>query len=361
MKALHPSRGTRLPAGFTMIELIAVLAVMAILISLAGSSAYVRLRQGYRDQEKANLDALAGALTNVARSTRYIPSSNTWGATLAAQLVLAEVKVTNNISGNNRSFLVDPGINVTLPYTQTGTGIGSFTTTGGGGTAPANLRFIFLSSLADPIPSLTGITFDTIWNTADDALPTGWPSTWKGAGADLKIRRVDLRTLLVRLVLSNLDASNDARWQIDGASGVLILPASTQKVAWYFDGSFVSLYDSTGTLFAREVLHSDTSFVYQYNQWGRHLTSNGLGPTGDFGQKIDSFLATAAVPIGSSRFGADQQAVVDEMFAFLRSYGLWGNAGFPVGGSTSAQQVPEMRQLNDCQARLDHFSYNLAK
>ena len=40
---------------------------------------------------------------------------------MAAQLVLAEVKVTNNISGNNRSFLVDPGINVTLHDTVVAT------------------------------------------------------------------------------------------------------------------------------------------------------------------------------------------------------------------------------------------------
>ena len=273
---------------------------------------------------------------------------------------MADIQISQNTMGNTRTLLVDPSINITLPYTQTGTGIGSFTTTGGGGTAPANLRFIFLSSVGEALPSLSGITFDTIWNTADGALPAGWPSSWKSEAADLKIRRVDLLGVLVRLVLNNVDANNDGTWKIDSASSTLTLPACTQKIAWYFDGSNVSLYDSGGSLIGTEVLHNDTSYSYEWAQWRRHLESNGQGPTSGMNQVADNFLA-AGVSSASTRYGADPQAVADEMFNYLKAYTYWAQSSFYVGSNSVVTLGPELRQLNDAYVRLTNFTANLIK
>lgn len=374
MKTLHPGRGSGLSVGFTVIELVAVLSVIAILVGLGGSSAYVRLRQGTRDREAIALDTLAAGMTNAARIARYIPSTSDWVATLAARLDCAEVQVSANASGNARVYMVDPAINVTLPYSQTGAGMSSSTAPGSVAAPPGGLRFLFLSSTADPLPSLTGITFDTLWNTVAGTLPTGWPGSWKGEAADLQIRRVDLRGQMMRLILNNVDATTGAIWQIDGAPGTLTLPGSTQKSAWYFDGSFVSLHDSAGVLSSRYVLKADTSYTFQSGSWSPHLTSNGEGPGVDICDKAAVHLAKPPAPFRSDRCGANPRAVVEEMCNYLRNYNRWSNDGFKRADDANDsdddnnhdhndpdQQSPRYRNSRECQDRVRTFCKNACK
>ena len=82
-----------------------------------------------------------------------------------------------------------------------------------------------------------------------------------------------------------------------------------------------------------------------------------------FGALVEQFR-NCATP-ADARYGASPQAVVEEFFTYLYSYGVWaGGSGaavppFATGGSGTGQQAPTYQVLKDCQTRLGQFSGNL--
>ncbi len=96
------------PRGFSLMELIGVLAVIAL---LAASLVPTLIRQmdriaGY--QESAALKSLGDALNQSIRRNRYIPSHTDWASTVATESGVAVSNVTTNGRKQPRFFLIDP-------------------------------------------------------------------------------------------------------------------------------------------------------------------------------------------------------------------------------------------------------------
>jgi prepilin-type N-terminal cleavage/methylation domain-containing protein len=237
MKAIRPPQhvspaanpaGSGRQHGFSAIELLGVLTIMAMLAGMALMSAQQQVKLAGRESEGNSMNSLADAMTNRVKASLSIPSPANWQPLVAERIGISAAEANVNRSGNSRVLLADPAVvlgeegqTVPLPYAQSV--IGS--------RRPRNVRFILLSSLTDPIPASvvttygSASTFAALWNTAEGTIPTGWPTSWKGDNDDLQIRRIDLTGLFHRLVLYNLDINNEAKWTLEAADDIGVLDA----------------------------------------------------------------------------------------------------------------------------------------
>ena len=129
--------------------------------------------------------------------------------------------------------------------------------------------------------------------------------------------------------------------------------------AWYLHGTAINLHFNDSSVQGREFITDDVSYTYENGRWGRYLIYGWQNVSGAFGVLVDQFLATSAPPPYADQFGATQQAIANEMYAYLWTYGVWATNGWFKGGSSSSQQGPDYRGLSEDQARLNSFSYNI--
>ena len=295
------SQPRRRSAGFTLVELLGVLAVMALLSAIVVASALKQLKQGQRDSENKSLDGLADAFTNLVKGTYTVQSATNWVSPLAVQLSLPPKLVGTNLSGNARVIWMDPTMQLgattnapTFPFVQ---GIA------GSAVQPSNVRFLIISSLTDPLPSLSGLAFSNVWNTAvntqahrlADKLDRARTRIWRS-------ERIALHGLFYRLMLNNLDPTNAATWTLSSSATNTTLASGARLETWVLDGTTVSLTDLSGMLSIRDILRADDSYVYEGGKWLRRVSkgAGGGSSTGAFGSLIDQFLA-APVPAGANK------------------------------------------------------------
>lgn len=408
MKTL-PSRTRRVIAGaglragraggFTLLEFIAVLAILVFLATVVGLNVLERMKRAARQAEAISMETMVGALrTNILR-TKQIPTAANWPQAIANELGVPVSRVQKTRPGFNRLFREDPNLQIgaatnlirRLPFTQTANG----------SIEPVNPRLVMASTLGGALPSVptTTTAFNELWATARNAVPATWTS-WRGPADDLRIERLDLRGLFCRVVLNNLDPLSVAPYSIgigasaaspppmseftmmglvapmvgepppvggggggSGGSGLVKIPSGGRFEAWFLATTALNLHYADESLQAREFLRDDVSYVFENGRWSRYLNYGKRPPLSGFGLLVEQFR-TSALPT-APKFGANQQAVVEELFTYLYTYGMWaaGNppltAPFEVGGSTSAQQVPAYQALLDCQKRLEIITANL--
>jgi type II secretory pathway pseudopilin PulG len=369
--------------GFTMIEMIGVLAVLAILATIIISATPRQLDIAAGNLESTNLVNYANALQNSILRNRYIPGTSDVTNAIATELGMDVKDVSINARYNTRAFLFDPDFqfytnrDLTTPLVHGGQPWqqnigGAFLVPAGGAygagsnNPPQKPRIIILSSLTKALPSglgtMTANDFDQIWGAADGTVPGAAPfSTWTGAGDDLKIQRLNLGPLFVHLILYNYNAPSPGLGQYTTDSdrpGATIMQVTNSNYGvdtYFLRGTMLGLLKSTNlssTLDSNQILTRDTSFAYVQDIWRSSINlGEGIDPNAAlFGKSLWAVAQTfQASPYNTNAVGAPKvtpPTVVTNIFLYMSNYVNWAALGFPYGNNiaTSPSNVTRAAQ-----------------
>ncbi|MCX8107572.1 MAG: type II secretion system GspH family protein, partial [Verrucomicrobiae bacterium] len=322
--------------GFTLIEFIGVLAILTIIGTIVTENVLARIARQVRETEASNLAAFGDALRKSIIRTKRIQGAGELPAQMAEELALPVSQVVVNRQGYTRYFFVHPEFRVGLTNSS---GLPYVQSVDGSQVEPANCKVLLISS-AGPIPDgvipeeINTAVFTNLWNVGDQ---------WDALARDVKIHRVELRDLFHRVILSNLDPIQQAIYAVGNVR--TNIPPGTYKESWFIDTTALDLHMADGTLQTTVIVREDVSYVFENGRWNRHVTMGRRSPsaTRSFGGWVEQFLNVATNP--GSKFSAEQQDVVNEMYNFLWYVAAWAEAGFPTDerGGSPRPQIPEWR------------------
>lgn len=323
--------------GFSLLELIGVLAVISILASILAPSAIRQIDSAVARHETSQLAAIESGLRNAIVRSRQIPNESEWVAYVANELGWPTEDVLKNPRQTERIYLIDGALKVgpnegTLPYVQTGSGTDE----------PQSPRIAILSSLnpAKQIPVTNGVLeaarFEEIWNTAESSVPPGWTGLWeaKNAGEELKIQRIHLGSLFHRVILNSY--GTPAPFFAIGNSD----PHSVSQdgfSSYYIEGTMLKLFDNNEVLETQQIIRTAASFIYEEGTWNgrvfRGLRSNN-----------DDFYLAHELFLRSAEGSASREDFVTALTRYFTSYKDWADSQFPPGETpafTALQQAEE--------------------
>jgi len=335
----HLSARTRSGAAFTLLELLGAFAIIALLLGVVAQSALARMQQANRDNESAQLTRIVGALERGISHTLVVPGPSQWVAAVAAELAQPASEISTNRQGEPRILLVDPRIEIgpiaggILPYAQSAAGTRS----------PQRVRFLLVTSVGTPLPELSGVTFDALWDAPEGALPSSWPAQWPGNAADVLVARLDLEPLFFRVVLNNHDLVGTT-YSV-GTAPALDLSSFQTREFWLIRGSRLNLHYSDGQLQSAELVGEDAGFCFESGQWSRGLR-NGRGLPGvtTLTDLANAFLNTAsALPPSRLRTRGSPQAILHSFHLFMSTYSLWAASGFADGNAAWENVVEQLQ------------------
>jgi type II secretory pathway pseudopilin PulG len=344
--------------AWTLIELIGVVAVIAILSAALVPTAIREIDRMVADQEVSTLKTFSTAFQQYILGTRTIPDATTWNTAIAGKLGFSPNDVLYNTRQqshqSSRVFLIDPSLQLSpssppsgLLYQQS-TAVAS---SPGTPMLPVNPRFMIVSSLGKALPSAvaSGVFsaghpeyFANLWNATDGTVPsdTVW-SGWKGNAADVIVQRINLTPLFVRLAMGKYNSPTFGYYTIDGTDGTtaptgVTSPSRTSGgVDGYFiQGTVLTLYtnnpsDQTHAVDTKQILNSDTTYVFEQGVWRNSLQGASVGVgSANMGDLVQQFLE--ATPNTNSAAGwpvtppnAQQALVVTNMLKFMTDFNTW--------------------------------------
>jgi len=232
----------RKQAGFTLIEMIAVLAVIAILAAVIAPPIIEQINRAVADSETQNLDAIAQGLEEYIKDKKIIPAAGSWAADVATVLPIPASKITSNERNFTRGYYVDPNFSPALPYTQDAGNIA----------LPVSPRIMIVSDLtANALGALSN--FNATWDqTADKDLTEG---------PNVKIKRMHLGHLFHHVLLSNLQGPPaPPSYRIETGTQPNVPTGSLDL--YVLDGSKLSLFLHTGGLNDALLVLADESPLY---------------------------------------------------------------------------------------------------
>jgi type II secretory pathway pseudopilin PulG len=349
--------------GFTLIEMVGILAILSILATIIISTTTSRLDFAAANLESTNLVNFATALQTSALRYRYIPGPTTAGGTNWVQMIATELGtspflVNTNARNSRRVLLTDPNNTLSLPYAQTGTGTGS--------NVPPTVRLMILSTLGPAFPAslvdgppANAPDFNVIWTNADGMFPTNVSasnplrSSWSGTGNDLKVQRLDLGASFVHLVLWNYPTPNppQGNYQVDYQATTNVVPNSGTNT-YFLKNTVLSLLTQAAVRQVDQILSRDGVFFYIQTVWRGTLDlGQGLGQGSsniwETNRVAGAFAGTAAAFYHSPRSTAPGVTetpftVYSKMTNFMVAYNAWAASGsWPSGALKTTAQTAE--------------------
>ena len=273
-------------AGFTLIEVIGVLAIMAIAAGVLTPSIAQRISRMRAAAEDSKLAAIGDALVEFTTLHQQIPGTDSWMSEVALLLGWSPQEVRFSIpqdSSTARVFLIHPSFSPAnlSPAAHSG----PIWTQGTEGTSQVrDARIVILSvhrsGLVLPLASGTAPSaaeFDRVWNWHPDsstqAPPAGWPSSWEGHGDYLHVRRINFEPLFHRVTFSNAGFPDSIPSLQIGSDSPIALRNTPTFDALYLTGTTLRVYrgnpgsDSPGMLQLIHTVRGDVNFVYAHDQW----------------------------------------------------------------------------------------------
>ena len=310
--------------GFTLIEIIGVLAVMSILAATIAPSAIQMITSSKQTSEDKALAAIADAMRLYVQTNKKVPaevaanpiaavasttSVDAWDKAIGTIMNVPATKVSTNTINKKRIYLY-PADFITasapnpLPYDQQA----ELTNLNGGGgvlvTSKPDPRVMVISNmnpsvtLATASGQLATADFDAIWNQT--AIPTAYAELTEGD--KLKIARINMTDLFVAVDFNQLDTTYNTAIQVDAlpTTPYTLAIGSSILTPYLIKGSQIALYDgflptgNAATIYSKQIVQQSNSLYFSGNIWGNTQGAAGGGGTG--GKGIGS---TSASPLGN--------------------------------------------------------------
>lgn len=221
--------------GFSLLEMIGVMAVMAILAGALVPSVFQLIEEGYQAAEKESMAAIAGSLRSHIVQNKSIPTSDsrTWATAVAEYAAMAPIRVLKNDKGFTRVLYFDPRF-----FTSVDSRFGGYNQTLGLATKPVSPRLMIISSLSGEVSAnlSSAEAFSQVWDQG--------PKLLIEESKSLFIERVNLGSLFLRVVLNNAHKSQVGYVLEDGSEGPVAGisgAADGSRTVWVLAGTALSL------------------------------------------------------------------------------------------------------------------------
>lgn len=265
-------------AGFSLLELIAVMAVMAILAGTMAPNIAASVDRAYRDSERQTLSVLAQDLRQAIVNDKRIPSpsANTWGQAIARVSEYPLQRIIANDKGYRRRLLVDPQF-----FAGPARHFKGYVQKKGLQQPPQSPRMMLVSDLRRHVPALKNdaAVFDAIWHQRSDAMIK--------ESKDLLIERINLADQFHRLVVGNQNKQRTF-FRLENGPAVAVPKAIAGRdgslTRYVIHGSRLLLHHApypSGTVQQVTVVQADTAWHYQsQDPFGNGTGSAGPGNSG---------------------------------------------------------------------------------
>ncbi len=254
---MHSSRGRQ--QGFSLLELIGVMSIMAILAATVVPNVIGEIKVAQGDAEQANVQQLADVLRTQILDAKSIPSGTgtQWVDLVAEASDLSRDQIAANVRGFDRAYYVDPKF-----MQDRNRRFNGYTQTTGLTAAPYSPRIMLISSLTGRLPGRlrNHDEFDAVWDQTDTARIK--------ASTDVVIARVNLRADFLRVLMSNRHTQQPG-FQLESGTVASIPGASGsrngEETRYVFRSTRLNLHGQPfpgGALEHSSVVREQASYLY---------------------------------------------------------------------------------------------------
>ncbi|MEE9335618.1 MAG: prepilin-type N-terminal cleavage/methylation domain-containing protein [Granulosicoccaceae bacterium] len=198
--------------GFSLLEMIAVMAITSVLAGVLMPSLIRGIQQSYSKAEAQSMLSLVQSLRQYTLSKKRIPSRavSDWSVALADNLGQSPAQIAQNGRGYNRALFLDPRF-----LHSTANQFNGFSQNRGLTAAPFSPRAIFVSDLNNNVLTrqLNAAQFNALWEQSASAL-------YKES-KEIKVERINFSSLFHRVLLTNQKTSAAGFITEDGAMGTV--------------------------------------------------------------------------------------------------------------------------------------------
>jgi prepilin-type N-terminal cleavage/methylation domain-containing protein len=328
-------------SGFSLIELIGVLTVLALLASVVTESVLSRVAATQRQAEEAELSRMVTCVERMVRRNHRLPGPSDWSSIVAEGLGCPHSLIRTNPQGVPRLWLPDPG------WTVAGRDSGmAYRQDAYGTPKPERIRALLISPSNGTLLDPAGLDFESWWERSSEAVPVVRSEDVKLPEADILVERIGFAPLFHRVVLNNLSTDLPARWAVDRIEDAGSCGPGRRHEAHYMDTSRLLLIDSSGSIQEVVLVESASSWVFEAGRWHRSLSAESGSAVTSL-TRISSDLA--ALPAVS---GLEPLEIADAMYDFMGAYLRWSADGYRAEGIPAAPIPPSQRRVVEAAERL---------